>query len=65
LYFPFNKEHKIFESEFFTRIIEKLSSTKSRKYSFVNDDERLIIEVLMESEEDESRLSELQAILNI
>jgi len=65
LYFPFNKEHKIFESGFFTRIIEKLSSTKTRKYSFVNDDERLIIEVLLESEEDESRLTELQAILNI
>jgi transcription-repair coupling factor (superfamily II helicase) len=65
LYFPFNKEHKIFESGFFNHIIEKLSSSKSRKYSFVNDNERLIIEVLLDSEEDESRLSELQVILNI
>jgi transcription-repair coupling factor (superfamily II helicase) len=65
LFFPFNKEHKIFESEFFNHIIEKLSSTKTKKYSFVNDDERLIMEIQLESEEDDSRLIELRAVLNI
>lgn len=64
LYFPFDKEHKIFESDFFNHMIEKLSSEKSRKYSFVNDDERLIIEVLLEKEDDEEKLTELRVILN-
>jgi len=65
LFFPFNKEHKIFESEFFNHMIEKLSSTKFKKYSFVNDDERLIIEIQLDSYEDEERLKELQLVLNI
>jgi transcription-repair coupling factor (superfamily II helicase) len=65
LFFPFNKEHKIFESEFFNHIIEKLSSTKSKKYSFINDDERLIIEIQLDSDEDYERLTELQTVLNI
>ncbi|MCX6165782.1 MAG: transcription-repair coupling factor, partial [Ignavibacteriae bacterium] len=65
LNFPFNKEHKIFESEFFNHMIEKLSSTISKKYSFVNDDERLIIEIQLDSYEDEVRLEELQTILNL
>jgi transcription-repair coupling factor (superfamily II helicase) len=65
LYFPFNKDNKIFESEFFNHMVEKLSSTKSRKYSFVNDDDRLIIEIQLERYEDEERLKELQSVLNI
>lgn len=65
LFFPVNKEHKIFESEFFTRIIEKLTAAKSGKYSFINDDDRLILEVRLESTYDEARLLELQAVLNI
>lgn len=65
LYFPANKEHKIFESDFFNRIIEKLSTTKSRKYGFINDDDRLIMEVVLNKHDDESRLLELQTILNL
>jgi transcription-repair coupling factor (superfamily II helicase) len=65
LFFPFNKEHKIFESLFFNHIIEKLSTVKSNKYSFVNDEDRLIIEILLDSYEDEARLAELQMVLNI
>lgn len=65
LYFPFNKGHKIFDSEFFNHIIEKLSSTKSNKYRFINDDDRLIIEIILDTSEDEGRLKELQSILNI
>jgi len=65
LYFPQNKEHKIFESEFFTHIIEKLSKDKSRRYSFINDDDSLIIEVILERTDDEGKLLELQAVLNI
>jgi transcription-repair coupling factor (superfamily II helicase) len=65
LFFPFNKEHKIFESNFFNHIIEKLSSTKSKKYSFINDDEKLIIEIQLDSDEDYARLTELQTVLNI
>lgn len=65
LYFPFNKEHKIFESEFFNHMIEKLSQTKSMKYKFVNDEKRLIIEIQLESHEDEERLKELQTVLNL
>lgn len=65
LYFPFNKEHKIFESNFFNHMIEKLSATKSDKFSFINDDDRLIIEIRMDSDEDEERLKELQKVLNL
>ena len=65
LYFPANKEHKIFESDFFNRIIEKLSTTKSRKYGFINDNDRLIMEVVLNKHDDESRLLELQTILNL
>lgn len=65
LYFPANKEHKIFESDFFNRIIEKLSTTKSRKYGFINNDDRLIMEVVLNKHDDESRLLELQTILNL
>ncbi|MBI5403326.1 MAG: transcription-repair coupling factor [Ignavibacteriae bacterium] len=65
LFFPANKEHKIFESDFFTRIIGKLSTTKSGKYNFINDDERLIMDVKLESTDDESRLLELQSVLNL
>lgn len=65
IYFPVNKEHRVFESVFFNRIIERLSSSKSNKYSFVNDDKKLIIEIRLDSNEDEMRLNELQSILNI
>jgi len=65
LYFPINKEHKIFESEFFTNLINKLSTEKSGKYSFINDDDRLIMEVILDGYEDEERLLELHKILNI
>jgi len=65
LYFPQNKEHKIFESEFFTHIIEKLSKDKSRRYSFINDDDSLIIEVILEKNDDEGKLLELQSVLNL
>jgi transcription-repair coupling factor (superfamily II helicase) len=65
LYFPQNKDHKIFESEFFTHIIEKLSNDKSRRYSFINDDDSLIMEVILEKNDDEGKLLELQSILNL
>jgi transcription-repair coupling factor (superfamily II helicase) len=65
LFFPFNKEHKIFESNFFNHIIEKLSAIKTRKYSFINDDDRLIIEVKLDKFDDDARLTELQSVLNI
>lgn len=65
LYFPFNKEHKIFESEFFNNMVEKLSATKSDKFNFINDNDRLIIEIHLDSFEDEERLKELQKVLNL
>ncbi len=65
LYFPFNKEHKIFESEFFNHMVEKLSATKSDKFSFINDNDKLIIEIRLDSFEDEEKLKELQKVLNL
>lgn len=65
LFFPFNKEHKIFDSDFFNHIIGKLSSTKTNKYSFVNDSDKLIMEIRLDSDEDDKRLTELQTILNL
>jgi len=63
LYFPEDKEHKIFQSPFFMQLLETISSNKSKKYNIAPDKDRLIIEITLDSHEDENRLSEIERIL--
>ncbi len=65
LFFPPNKEHPIFQLEFFNNIISFISSDKTRKFNISSNKEQLEIEVRFDSLEDEKRLTELEKILNI
>lgn len=65
LFFPPNKEHPIFTSEFFNNIIAFISSDKTRKFNISSNKEQLEIEVRLESAEDEKRLNELEKILDL
>lgn len=62
LHFPLDKEHKIFQSEFFKSFIERISNDKDKKYNIANDKERLIIEIRFGNNNDEKRLDELEKI---
>jgi len=65
LHFPVNKEHVIYKSEFFDKMIKKLSANKSGKYSIGNNKDKLIFEIYFDNADDASRLKELEEILNI
>lgn len=63
LYFPDDKEHKIFEGDFYKRIIETISNDRSRKYNIAPEKERLLIEVRLDSGDDEKRLEEVEKLI--
>lgn len=65
LFFPTNKEHPIFTSEFFNKIISFISTDKTRKFNISSNKDQLEIEVRMDSIDDEKRLEEINKILNI
>ena len=65
LFFPANKEHPIFTSEFFNKIISFISTDKTRKFNISSNKEQLEIEVRLDSPEDEKRLAEIETILSI
>lgn len=65
LFFPPNKEHPIFTSNFFNKIISFISSDKTRKFNISSNKEQLEIEIRLDSTEDNSRLSEIEKILSI
>lgn len=60
IYFPEDKEHKIFESSFYKDLIEKISSDRSGKYNIAPEKERLVIEVYLDSGDDMKRLEEIK-----
>jgi transcription-repair coupling factor (superfamily II helicase) len=64
LYFPDDKEHKIFESDFYRNLIETISNERSGKYNIAPDKERLVIEVRLDSGDDEKRLEEIELLFN-
>ena len=64
-YFPQDKNHKIYKSDFFTKIIERISSEKTNKYELIDDKNKLIIMFRLEDDDDLSRLQEVQKILSI
>jgi len=63
-YFPEDKEHKIFQTLFFTKLLETISHSKSKKYNIAPDKERLIIEITLDGYEDEKRLSEIESVFD-
>ena len=65
MFFPANKEHPIFTSEFFNKIISFISTDKTRKFNISSNKEQLEIEVRLDSPEDEKRLVEIEKILSI
>lgn len=63
LHFPPEKDHPIFMSEFFNKIIEKASQDKSDKYYFREQDKELVIGIELSHFDDDSRLAEIKKIL--
>ncbi len=64
LYFPEEKGHRIFTSEFFDNLIKKLSAAKSSKFNFVNNKKRLIVQVNLNSREEEERIEEIKKLID-
>ncbi|MEO6695642.1 MAG: TRCF domain-containing protein, partial [Ignavibacteria bacterium] len=62
-YFPEDKENKIFQSMFFTDLLDTISKSKSKKYNIAPEKEKLIIKINLNSQDDEGRLSEIERIL--
>ncbi len=63
LYFPEEKEHRVFKSDFFDNLIKKLAAAKSNKFNFVNNKKRLIVQVNLNSREEEQRLEEIRKLM--
>jgi len=63
IYFPKQKEHPIFESDFFKKLIETISGDKSRKYNISGSKDQLIIEIKTNQNSDIERLTDLKNIL--
>lgn len=64
MYFPTDKNHKIFKSGFFSNLVSRLSASKNDKFSFVNKKDRLVILVNLDSENDNDRINEMKNLLN-
>ena len=64
LYFPLEKEHRIFNSSFFDNLVKKLSAAKSNKFNFVNNKKRLIVQVNLNSREEEERIEEIKNLID-
>ncbi|HMQ70498.1 MAG TPA: transcription-repair coupling factor [Ignavibacteria bacterium] len=63
LYFPEDKENKLYHGEFFDNIIQKISYDRSGKYELLPEKDRLVIEIELAGIEDEERLSETEELL--
>jgi transcription-repair coupling factor (superfamily II helicase) len=63
LYFPEEKDHRIFKSDFFNNLVQRLSATKTRKYTFVNNKDKLIVLVNLDSKDEEKRIEEIRKMM--
>jgi len=64
LYFPVEKSHSIFQSDFFKNLITKISVSKTSKYTFVNKKEKLVILIKLDNLSDKERILEIQKLLS-
>lgn len=62
LYFPEDKEHKIFQNEFFTELIETISADRKNKYRIAGEKDRLIVEVNLSGLDDDVRITETEEL---
>lgn len=62
IHFPQEKEHKIFESDFYKNLIETISNDRTKKYNISPEKERLVIEIILDGEKDEERLIEMERL---
>lgn len=62
LYFPSDKEHRIFQDRFFTGLIDKISADRTGKFNIAADKERLVTEIRLDNSDDEKRLAEIENI---
>ncbi len=60
LEFPPEKDNRIFESSFFTSLIEAISNDRSGRFNISPEKERLVVEMKLSSEEDSVRISEVE-----
>ncbi|MBX7041393.1 MAG: transcription-repair coupling factor [Ignavibacteria bacterium] len=60
LEFPPEKENRIFESSFFTSLIESISNDRSGRFNISPEKERLVVEMKLSIEEDHVRISEVE-----
>ena len=61
--FPADKDHRIFESPFFSALIERLSHDKSRKYNIAPEKEKLVVEAAINGSSDGDRLRDVEKII--
>lgn len=62
IYFPKEKDHKIFEGNFFKDLIEEISNDKEKRYNISPEKDQLVIEIRLGSSEDEERIGEIEKI---
>lgn len=65
LYFPKDKEHEIFRSDFFNNLIDTVSSDKTGRYNVSGDKETLVIKVKLISLSDEEKLNETESVISL
>lgn len=64
IYFPKDKEHRIYKDEYFTNLIDRISRDKTKKFNISGSKDQLIIEKETDSIKDVDRLKELDEVLN-
>ncbi|MBK9332611.1 MAG: transcription-repair coupling factor [Ignavibacteria bacterium] len=65
IHFPEDKEHPVFESEFYKNLIEKISADRDRAYNISPVRDKLVIEKIFKDKEDSIRLNESADALKI
>ncbi|MCB0720756.1 MAG: transcription-repair coupling factor [Ignavibacteriae bacterium] len=63
LQFPKDKEHSVFKSSFFQKLIEAISADKSGQYKIGGDKDTLIVDIKADSSDDNAIIGSIRAIL--
>ncbi|HAY34271.1 MAG TPA: transcription-repair coupling factor [Ignavibacteria bacterium] len=63
IHFPVEKEHPVFESEFYKNLIEKISGDRERSFNISPVRDKLIIEKIFKVTDDRNRLKESAEVL--
>jgi transcription-repair coupling factor (superfamily II helicase) len=63
LTFPKDKEHPVFKSDYFGKLMEKISTDRTHRYNIEGDKETLAISLRTKNSDDKTRLDELRSVL--